>query len=485
MESSLDLTGIALVAGAATLCGTLLRRLGQPAIVGYILAGILLGPSGLSLISDRSQVAILAELGVLMLLYFVGMELSLRSFRRSWRIAVFTALLQIVASVVLLLAITRFFDWPASHAVLFGFVLALSSTVVAIRMLEEVGELRTRVGRITVGVLVAQDLAVAPMLLVVDSLSGEEFQFSLIFKIILSIGLLAAATLYLSRRRHVNLPLVSVTVGSVDLTPVAALTWCFGFAAIAGIIGLSPAFGAFFAGLLIGSSAQRHAVGETARPIQSVLLMIFFLSIGLLIDLNFLWENIGLVLLLWLLIAVFKTTLNTGVLRFMGEPWRRAFLSSLILAQIGEFSFVLGAAAIDRQVIDADIHRLIVAVTVVSLVTSPLWLNSARRVHHRAAQHPESLGALLRLIYFREWRLTRRASLALASFIVASVEKTRSLFERITWRRRKRPQQQRLPSLPHSEAPKEAAAASDKTETVETETVETETAEMKSETKDA
>ena len=456
MESSLDLTGIAVVVTAATLCGTLIRRLGQPSIVGYIFAGILLGPSGLALISDRGQVGTLAELGVLMLLYFVGMELSLRSFRRSWRIAVFTALLQIVASVVLLLAFTRLFNWSASHAILFGFVLALSSTVVAIRMLEEVGELRTRVGRITVGVLVAQDLAVAPMLIVVDGMSGEAFQYSLVFKIVLSIGLLAAATLYLSRRRHVNLPLVAVTVGSVDLTPVAALTWCFGFAAIAGIMGLSPAFGAFFAGLLIGSSAQRHAVSETARPIQSVLLMVFFLSIGLLIDLQFLWENIGLVLMLWLFIVVFKTALNTGVLRFMGETWQRAFLSSLILAQIGEFSFVLGAAAIDRQVVDADIHRLIVAVTVVSLVTSPLWLNSARRLHHRAAQHPETLGALLRLVYFREWRLTRRASMALAIFAITSIEKARQLFKQLTARRRIKtttqiPQQRDLSALPPPE----------------------------------
>lgn len=453
MESSLDLTGIAVVAGAATLCGTLLRRLGQPAIVGYILAGILLGPSGLGLISDRGQVATLAELGVLMLLYFVGMELSLRSFRRSWRIAVFTALLQIVFSVVLLLAITRFFDWPASHAILFGFVLALSSTVVAIRMLEEVGELRTRVGRIAVGVLVAQDLAVAPMLLVVDGLSGGAFEYAIVFNVVLSIGLLALATIYLSRRRHVNLPLVSVAVGSVDLTPVAALTWCFGFAAVAGLIGLSPAFGAFFAGLLIGSSAQRHAVGETARPIQSVLLMVFFLSIGLLIDLTFLWDNIGLVLFLWLFIAVFKTALNTGVLRFMGEPWQRAFLSSLILAQIGEFSFVLGAAAIDRQVIDADIHRLIVAVTVVSLITSPFWLNSARRLHHRAAQRPATLGGLLRLIYFREWRLTRRASIALAVAVIACLDGVQKLIDGALTRRRAKTQQpvsqqELLPPLP-------------------------------------
>ena len=170
MEGSLELTAIAIVAGAATLCGTAMTRLGQPAIVGYILAGILLGPSGLGLIQDRAQVGALAELGVLMLLYFVGMELSLRSFRRAWKIAVFSTLLQVSASVVLVLALARFLDWPVAHAVLFGFVLALSSTAVAIRMLDEIGELRTRVGRMTVGILVAQDLAVAPMLRLRSSL---------------------------------------------------------------------------------------------------------------------------------------------------------------------------------------------------------------------------------------------------------------------------------------------------------------------------
>lgn len=441
MEGGLELTAIAVVAGAATLCGTILSRLGQPAIVGYIFAGILLGPSGLELIKDRGQVATLAELGVLMLLYFVGMELSLRNFRRGWRIAVFSALLQIIASVVVLLALTRFFNWPVSQAILFGFVLALSSTVVAIRMLEEVGELRTRVGRITVSVLVAQDLAVAPMLLIIGAVSGGGFEYSVIFKIVLSIGLLAAATVYLSRKRRVNLPLGAFMIGGLDLTPIAALTWCFGFAAVAGVIGLSPAFGAFFAGLLVGSSAQRQQVGETARPIQSVLMMVFFLSVGLLIDLNFLWENLTLVLLLWLFVTLFKTALNTGVLRFMGEPWHRAFFCSLLLAQIGEFSFVLGAAAIDRQVIDADIHRLIVAVTVVSFVTSPLWLNSARRLHHRAAQRPESLGSLLRLIYFREWRLTRRLTGGIASGTMSVVNYIRTAFikagSRLFVRRRK------------------------------------------------
>src|SRR3546814_6935858 len=115
--------------------------------------------------------------------------------------------------------------------------------------------------------------------------------------------------------------------------------------------------------------------------------MVFFLSIGLLIDLDFLWDNLGIVLLLWLFITVFKTALNAGALRLMGETWQRAFLSSLILAQIGEFSFVLGAAAIDSAIIDTEIHRLIVCITVISLVTS------------RSEEHTSELQSLMRISY--------------------------------------------------------------------------------------
>jgi CPA2 family monovalent cation:H+ antiporter-2 len=192
-------------------------------------------------------------------------------------------------------------------------------------------------------------------------------------------------------------------------------------------------------------------------------MMVFFLSVGLLIDLNFLWENLTLVLLLWLFVTLFKTALNTGVLRFMGEPWHRAFFCSLILAQIGEFSFVLGAAAIDRQVIDADIHRLIVAVTVVSFITSPLWLNSARRLHHRAAQRPESLGNLLRLIYFREWRLTRRLTSGIASGTMSIANHIRTIFgkagSRVLGKRRK--QEAAKPSEQNEDNSTETTAKND------------------------
>ncbi|HEX9837010.1 MAG TPA: cation:proton antiporter, partial [Alphaproteobacteria bacterium] len=150
MESSGNLTGLAVVALAALLCGLALARLHQPAFVGYILAGILLGPSALGLVDNRDRVAGLAELGVLMLLFLVGMQLNVRAFRLVWRLALTAVALQVAASVAVMLAVTFAFDFPPRLSILLGFVVALSSTAVAIRMMEQSGELKSRVGRLTV-----------------------------------------------------------------------------------------------------------------------------------------------------------------------------------------------------------------------------------------------------------------------------------------------------------------------------------------------
>jgi len=445
MEDTLQLTGMAFVIVAATLCGMAMTRLNQPAIVGYIVAGVLLGPSGLKLVTDRVQVGALAELGVLMLLFFIGMELSLRSFRFTWRIGLFSTLIQIAVSIGAMLVVQHFMGWPLGYAVLFGFVVALSSTAVAVKMLDDVGELRTRVGRTAISVLIAQDLAVAPMLLIVGGLSGGTLQIAVVLKVAASIGLLMGVTMFFSGRRRINLLPLKLVVGNIDLLPLAAIGWCFGFAALGGIAGLTPAYGAFFAGLLVGNSAQRNAVAEVAQPVQSILLMVFFLSIGLLIDLSYLWANLWLVLSLWFFVAVFKTALNVGILQAMGEPPQRAFMTSLSLAQVGEFSFVLGAAALDQGLIASDIHRLVVAVTVVSLVTSPLWMHSARRLHDRAAQRASTPMALLKVVYVREWRLTLRLTSGVAQWFQGLIIRTRAHY----WRRRhQREMQARMEVLP-------------------------------------
>ncbi|WP_420725852.1 cation:proton antiporter [Hwanghaeella sp. LZ110] len=414
MHGISDITGIAIVAVAAMLCGMAMVRLRQPAIIGYIFAGLILGPNGLSLVENRETIDLLAQLGVIMLLFFIGMELSLRSFRTIWKVAIISALAQIGLSVGALYILGGLFEWPVEWAILFGFCLALSSTAVAVKVLEETGELRNNTGRLTVGILIAQDLAVAPMLVVISNMSAQKEGglIHMIVEVSLSIGILLAIILFLTRRSKVNLPFHKIVSPNSDLKPLAALTFCFGFATIAGVIGLSPAFGAFLAGLIVGNSAQRQEVHENAGPIQAILIMVFFLSIGLLIDLPFVWDNIWLILSLLLFVIIFKTALNVLILRLQGQSWQTAFSVSLVIGQLGEFSFVMAALASSVAVISDEIHKMIVALTVISLIVSPFMFDLNRRIKHRAASRISSLSGLFRFAYFREWQVTKQASKA-------------------------------------------------------------------------
>ncbi|WP_420548902.1 cation:proton antiporter [Curvivirga sp.] len=420
MHGSIELTGLALVAVAATFCGMAMVRIKQPAIIGYIFAGVILGPSGLGFVTGRENIALMAELGVILLLFFIGMELSVQSFKSVWKVAVTATLAQIGASLLAVWGLTSLFDWPTEWAVLFGFCLALSSTAVAVKVLQSIGEARTRVGRITVAVLIAQDLAVAPMLVIVGNLTGGSLNWFVLIEVALSVGILIAIIIYLTRVRRISLPFHKLLEGKDDLAPLASIAWCFLIAAVAGLFGLSPAFGAFLAGLIAGNSQQRELVHHNAGPIQAILLMAFFLSIGLLIDLGFLWDNLGLVFALWLFVTVFKTAMNVGVLRLLGEEWQRAFMVSLVLGQLGEFAFVLGAAAKDSNLIASDIHRLIVAVTVLSLISSPIYIDAARRLHEKS-KDDAGFRATVRLIYMNEWNFLRRFLEALIHVLKNSV----------------------------------------------------------------
>ncbi len=380
-----SITELAIVVVGALGCGLVMRYFRQPILLGYILAGAVLGPSGFGFVQSREQVQLLAELGVLMLLFFIGMELNLRDFRAVWKVAVLTTAFQIVVAFLGMYLLGLLLDWPLALTVVVGFVVALSSTAVAIKMLDEIGEKRTRVGYVTIGILIAQDLAVIPMILIVGAFRGDGGIGPLaIVKILLSIVFLALMIAYLGKRKRVRLPFAREIGRNRELLPLAGLGFCFGAAALSGLLGLSASYGAFLAGLVIGNSTSRRAMIHYTEPIQTVLLMVFFLAIGLLIDIQYIWANLGTVLMLVFFVAVLKTALNIGLIRAMGETWPRAFLSSVLLAQLGEFSFILAAQGLAVAAIDWESHRLLVAVTVISLLVSPVWLEAARRLHRIA-----------------------------------------------------------------------------------------------------
>ena len=404
------LTEIAIVVTAALAGGIILEKIKQPAILGYILAGVILGPSLFGFIENREMVSMLAELGVLMLLFVVGMELNLRSFVRIWPISVGCITLQVVGGLAIAFPLAHFFHWPLNLTLLLAFVFALSSTAVAVKMLDTVGELKTETGRLTISVLVAQDLAIVPMILIIRGLHpdghlGITFMF---IKIVISVGLLAILVWYLGRRERIRLPFLRMVVGHTDLKPLMGLTFCFGAAAVAGLSGLSAAYGAFLAGLVMGNSHERQSIIDRMTPIYSVLMMVFFLSIGLLLDLSFIWHNLGKVLMILLFITLGKTALNISILHLLRQPWTMSFISGVVLAQLGEFSFLLSTVGQEVGIVDTYGNNLIVSLTVLSLTLSPLWLRTAKRLHDLAPRRATTLSHLLNLLYGPEVSHIRR-----------------------------------------------------------------------------
>jgi len=408
MEYDIQLTEITLVIVAALAGGLGLARLKQPPILGYILAGILLGPSGMGLIQSREQVGLLAELGVLLLLFVVGMDLSLRTFKKVWVVSTLCTVLQISASIIITGFLAKLFGWSFGLSLLLGFVLSLSSTAVVVKMLESIGEMRTETGQMAIGVLIAQDLAIVPMILILRNLEKPWYDPSLIFKIVLSIGLIAGLIVYLSRKQRVRLPLTKIIAGDKDLTPLASLTFCFAAAAISGLIGLSAAYGAFLAGLVLGNTHERLIMLETTKPIQSILMMAFFLSIGLLLDTSFIWDHLGTVLLLLLVLTIGKTAINISILHLLKLPWSQSFIIGVVLAQLGEFAFLLSTVGHETHIINDFGEKLIIALTVLSLALSPLWLTIARRLHDFADNNTITLSAILQLLFSRDTGILRR-----------------------------------------------------------------------------
>jgi len=370
----------------AVLLGLGLIRLKQPPLVGFILAGIVLGPTGLGLVTSSEDVNLLAEMGVLILLFFIGMELSLRAFVLTLRQALLVAGGQIVAALAVAILIGMGLGIGLAESIILGFIIALSSTVVAMKMLDDMGVLRGEEGRVAVGVLIAQDLAVVPMLVIVVGFGGGGIDIgATALRVVLAVALLAGLLWWLGKRGKLRVPFAEQIENNVEILALGSLAVCFSAAAISGLAGLSPVYGAFVAGILIGNSTLRSRVIPVIEPIQSVLLVVFFLSIGLLMDLRFIWDNVWLVVAACVIVVVAKSVLNIALLRITGSSPQTALVAGLSMAQIGEFSFVLAAAGLTAGALSGDAYRLAIAVTAITLLISPLWAGMMWRVESVAS----------------------------------------------------------------------------------------------------
>lgn len=370
------LAGLALV---VLILAALLRRLRQPYVVVYLVAGVVLGRHGLHLFEDEATVEHLGSLGVVLLLFFVGMEVSLPRLVSGWRIAVLGTGAQVAASVGAAFGLGAWLGWSPAKSVLIGFVISLSSTAVVLKVLRDGGEDDSRVGGNVTGVLLAQDLAVIPMMVVLGLLGGEATDTTatvvqgvsgVVFLVLLAL---------LARRGEISLPIPKALREDHEMQVYGGLSLCFGLAWLTAVLGLSTALGAFFAGLLIGAGRETKWVHGALAPFQVVFVGLFFISVGMLLDLGYVAEHWVRIAALVAVVLLLNTAVGAVVFRALGESWRESVYGGALLAQIGEFSFVLASIGLHLGIIGEMGYQTTVSVITVSLFLSPAWIFLFRR----------------------------------------------------------------------------------------------------------
>ncbi len=385
------LLALVAVIGCALLFAFVLRSLRIPAAVAYIITGIIAGPSGFGLISDRTLLTHMGELGVIMLLFFVGMEVSLPRLIAGWRIAVLGTLAQIMLSVGVCMAVAWLFGWSWKAGLLFGFLISMSSTAVVLTLLKDADELEMPFGQNALGILLVQDMAIVPMMIVLGIVGGEE-QFNPMHVGIQVTGgvLLLALVVWLMRRPNLRFPVALKQ--SLDKKIMLGLLLCFSGAALTAEIGLSAPFGAFLAGMILHASEQSEWVEEHLRSLYVVFVAIFFMSVGMLVSLDFVGDHLGLLVMMTLVVFIVNSGINAVILRMLGETWAMALLTGGLLSQIGEFSFLLASMGLGLGLLDSEGHQMAMAVIAMSLMFSPLWMLAVRLLLHNETRIMEDAG---------------------------------------------------------------------------------------------
>ena len=387
MHDTQNLTALALLLAAAVGCGLGMTRLRLPAAAGFILVGAGLGPSGAGLLDTSTSINTLAELGVLMLLFIIGMEMRLAQFAKSLPLALgITA-----ATCAVIPASVALFTLAVGGEVLgglvIGFMLSISSTAVAMKMMQEAEERDTHAGHMAVAILVAQDLAVVPLLLITTALGTPLTSAALLTvggKLALAFLVLAVFIHVLNKIKSFRFPASEYLLKNFDIGTLGVLGICFASAAMSGLLGLSPALGAFLGGLAVGHSTLRRGALTMAQPVQSILLFVFFLSVGLLIDLDYLLQQIWVIGVALAVVTGGRTLLTLILLMLAGEKFEDAFSTALILSPVGEFSFIIASAGLSVGALSAEGYKLAIAVIALSLLVSPLFFLGARVAHRKA-----------------------------------------------------------------------------------------------------
>jgi len=362
------------------------RRLKLPSAVGFMITGVLIGPGALGLIDNPEDVETLAEIGVAVLLFMIGLEFSLARLKEIGRAFLVAGPLQVVGTIAVVAAVLLALPIGATlpRAVFAGMLVTLSSTAMLLRLLTERGELHAPQGRLLLGVLLFQDLAIVPMLVLIPTLAGNQ-SIAMGPRVLIGVGL-ALAFLFVARFLMPRLVNAVIRSGIRELYVMMAVAVCLGAALLTQSLGLSPALGAFLAGLLVSESEYAHQIVAEILPFRDLFSSLFFISIGMLLAPSYLFGNLSTVGGWFLLTIAVKAVVAAVIVRAMGYPLRIAATVGISLAQVGEFSFVLISVGTVQGLVSASQSQQFLAVAVLTLIATPFLMRFASWVGARTGR---------------------------------------------------------------------------------------------------
>lgn len=381
------LTDIGIIFGLSIIILLLFSRMKLPSVLGFLVTGMLAGPHWLGIISSAGQVEALAEIGIILLLFTIGVEMSIRELWDIKRSVLLGGTIQIATTILLVYFIDIYLGFNSSTALFTGFLISLSSTAIVLKLLQEKAELDTPHGRTSLGILIFQDVMIVPMILItpiiagVSTGSGDTFGLFLLKATGIIVLVLASARwivpyllFHIAKTRNRELFLLSIVF------------LCLATAWLTSSVGLSLALGAFMAGLIISESEYSHQAMGNIMPFRDIFMSFFFVSIGMLLDVSFFADNVAYLLLVALVVIILKSFTAGLATLILGYPLRTIIITGLALAQVGEFSFVLSTFGLEYSLLDYNEYQIFLAVSIITMAMTPFITASSYGISDRAVR---------------------------------------------------------------------------------------------------
>lgn len=377
---NIELINVVLISFIIILVGAILRFFKQPYIIAYILAGILIGKHGFEIVTDEESIRTLGEFGLILLLFFIGMEISLPEFIKNWKVPTFGTIFQIIGSLLMVALIGYFFGWSMNRIVVLGFIVSLSSSAVVIKLLQDNNESHSKIGQSVISILLIQDILIVPMLILTSYLGGKTPSFKEISLQMIGGVLLVLGMIWVLKKKNFTLPFSEKIKDDHEMQVFMAIIFCFGFAVTTAFFGISAALGAFVGGMVVHASHSNEWFHESLHSFRVVFVAIFFASVGMMIDISFLMINWKIISLLIVVVYIGNQLINSIVIYYFVKDWKLSLYGGALLAQIGELSFVLASSAFYANIITDFGYQLAIIVISLTLLISPFWIAGTKKI---------------------------------------------------------------------------------------------------------